>query len=258
MTGHEARAFDGRSIIVTGAAGGIGRATAERLAAQGAIVTVVDIQLSGETVARDISEKGQAAHFFQADLTNEADVEGLVASVIAKVGHLDGAVNNAGTLQQSVPVADLPTDEWLRVMNVNLNSIYLCMKHQIPRLLDRGGGSIVNTSSCLGEVAVPNMAAYVASKHGVIGLTRAAATEYSAKGIRFNSVLPGSTKTPMRAHLRGTGGRTEAHAAIQSQRPLGRTGVPDEIASAIAFLLSDASSYMTGAAIPVDGGYLAV
>lgn len=190
-----------RTVIVTGAAGGIGAATAKVLAQAGANVVVTDIGSAGEHVAKEIESDGGTAVFIPADLTVEAEVESLVARTVERFGRLDGAFNNAGVEQCATPLHELTAEQWERAVQVDLTGVFYCLKHQIAAMLETGGGSIVNTASSLAQVAIPNASEYVAAKHGVLGLTRAAAADYGQRSIRVNAVLPGITETPMVARL---------------------------------------------------------
>lgn len=242
--------------LVTGAGTGIGRASALALARAGARVVVSDIDAGGgkETVEAILGEGGEAT-FQQADVTNPAEVEALVAHAVATYGGLHCAHNNAGVLGPSAKLVDVSEAQWATVLSVNLTAVFLCMKHEITAMLASGGGSIVNTSSYSGLVAVPFASAYVASKHGVVGLTKAAAVEYGRKGIRINAVCPGTTRTQMNEQ------RAESSPAMAKAMtdvtPMRRLAEPAEIADSVVWLCSDASSFVNGHALPVDGGAVA-
>lgn len=245
-------------LIVTGAASGIGRAAAVRFAELGAYVVAVDRAPEVESTAATIVRAGGQAHHVQADISDEQAVEQFVKGAVHVEGKLDGAFNNAGIVQRSSMLHELSLDEWNRVNSVNLAGTFLCVKHQIAAMLKTGGGSIVNTSSALGTVAVQRHGAYTASKHGVVGLTRTAAVEYSGKNIRVNAILPGSVETEMwRAGNLADPAMKGQTDAINAAHPIGRMAQPVEVAEVAAWLLSDGASYVTGAAMPVGGGYTA-
>jgi NAD(P)-dependent dehydrogenase (short-subunit alcohol dehydrogenase family) len=222
------------------------------MARAGATVTVADVNEDGgkETVALVLEEVGDA-DFVCADVTRPDDVAAMVDKTVARWGHLDCAVNNAGTTGASAPTADYTLDDWARTIELNLTSVFLCLKHEIPAMLERGG-AIVNMASGAGLVGFPGLPAYVASKHGVVGLTRAAAMEYAGQGVRINAICPGSTRTPM---LEGfIGGDEQVERMLTRPIPVGRLGHPEEIAEAVVWLCSDAASFVVGHALAVDGG----
>ena len=247
--------FEGRVALVTGAASGIGRTIAQLYSANGAKVLVSDIAVEGgeETVSR-IQEQGGEAFFVKADVSKPADCESMVQQTLEHFGRLDFACNNAGITGEQNNVADYSLESWQQVIDINLSSIFYCMKYQIPAMLKSGGGSIVNVASILGLVAFAGAPAYVASKHGVIGLTATAAVEYGAQNIRINAVSPGFIRTPMIAEMEQD---QDMNAHLVSLHPVGRLGEPEEVAELIIWLSSDKASFITGAAYPVDGGYLA-
>ncbi len=196
-------------------------------------------------------EAGGDAEFVRADVTQADEVEAMVAQAIARWGHLDCALNNAGTTGASAPTADYRLEDWNRAIALNLTGVFLCLKYELPAMLERGG-AIVNMASGAGLVGFPGLPAYVASKHGVVGLTRAAALEYASKGVRVNAICPGSTRTPM---LEGfMGGDEQVERMMTRAVPLGRLGRPEEIADAVVWLCSDAASFVVGHALAVDGG----
>ncbi|WP_283136817.1 SDR family NAD(P)-dependent oxidoreductase [Rhizohabitans arisaemae] len=247
-----------RVIIVTGAGSGIGAATARLLAARGAKVVVSDIADTGAQTTESIRAAGGEAEFVQGDIGVEAGAQALVAATLDRYGRLDGAFNNAGVEQCAVPLHKLTGEQWDRAVRVDLSGVFYCLKHQITAMLESGGGSIVNTASALGRVAIPNAAEYVAAKHGVVGLTKAAAADYGRQGIRVNAVLPGIVETTMVARISQDPTFAAYFDTLRRRHVMGRFGKPGEIGESVAWLLSDASSFVTGAAISVDGGYLAV
>ena len=241
----------GKVILVTGAASGIGAAAARVFATHGAALVLTDRDAAG--VAR-VAAGIVGAVALTADITSEADMAAAVATAVDRFGRLDGAFNNAGTEQTGaamIAVGDYPLDDFDRVIAVNLRGLLVCLRAEVPAL--GRGGAIVNTASVMGHRAAPGMGAYAASKHGVVGLTRAAALDHAAAGIRVNALLPGAVRTPMlteRAFPANPGYAALAAAAA----PLGRLAEPEEIAEAAAWLLSNAASFVTGATLAVDGG----
>ncbi len=242
--------FTGKVAIVTGAGSGIGRATAIRLAAEGAAVVVSDIddEHGKETVSL-IEEAGHSAVYVHADVSQEADAIALVEAAEQTFGSLDIAVNNAGILGHLVPAADISVAEYDRLMAVNAKGVFLGMKHQIPSMLTTNGGAIVNVASAAGLQVQPLAAAYTASKHAVTGLTQAFALDHAASGVRINAVCPGGVATNIAAHL-----DLSAMADAPDPHPLGRSAQPDEVASAILWLASDEASFVIGTVMTVDGG----
>ncbi len=249
--------LEGKVTLITGAGAGIGRATALACACEGARLVVADRVVAGgqETVAM-IEQAGGEATFVQVDVTQADEVEALVAQVVATYGRIDCAHNNAGIEGQLARTADYPEDDWDRVIAVNLKGVWLCMKHEIPPMLQQGGGAIVNTASLAGLVGARRLSAYVASKHGVVGLTKTAALEYAKAGIRINAVCPGIIHTSMveRMYLDQ---RPELEARLIATEPIGRLGQPEEVAQAVLWLCSDAASFVTGHTMTVDGGLYA-
>ena len=248
-------ALEGKVAVVTGAAMGIGRASAEIFAREGADVVVADIDEAGgrATVAR-IEEAGGRAAFIRTDVADVDQVAAMVEFTVATYGGLDCAHNNAGIAAPMAALADYPDDGWTRTLDVMLNGVYFCMKAEIPAMLARGGGAIVNTASGVGLVAYRHQAAYTASKHGVIGLTKVAALDYGAQGIRVNAVCPGTARTPMVDEAVRRQPSIEDH--LRSLHPIGRIGEPSEVAEAAVWLCTPAASFVLGVALPVDGGYV--
>lgn len=247
----------GKVAIVTGAGVGMGAATARLLAARGAKVIVSDINdETGSATVETIRAEGGTAHFVLANVADEAQVEALVAQTVATYGRLDCAVNNAAITPDILPIHEADMAVFDRVLNVDLRSVMLCMKYEIRQLLAQGSaGSIVNIGSVSSFRPQPNNAAYVAAKHGVIGLTKTGSLEYAGRNIRVNAVLPGAIDTPMLRGALETTGFTEADFA-PALSLFGRFGRPEEVAEASAWLCSDASSYVTGHSLAVEGGYL--
>ena len=246
----------GKVAIVTGAAMGMGEATARVFAAAGARVLVSDIDTeAGEATVQRIHSDGGDASFFRTDVSSAADAEAMVRTAVERYGRLDCAVNNAAVTPDTHPIAELDEQEWDRVLAVDLKGVALCLKYEITQLLAQGGGgSIVNIGSVSSRRPQPNNAAYVAAKHGVVGLTKVASLENAPHGIRVNTVLPGAIDTPMIRGALETAGFTEAEFAPVLSL-FGRFGKPAEVAQASLWLCSDQSSYVTGAELAVDAGY---
>lgn len=242
----------GKVALVTGGGSGLGRATAQALATNGAKVIVSDISREHGTATVSIIEKnGGTAYFIPADVGKNEDCVALISGTVEKYGSLDIAVNNAGIGGESNPVADMSIDGWLQVININLNSVFYCMKAEIQQMLKQGKGVIVNMASILGQVGFANAAGYVAAKHGVVGLTKTAALEYSSLGIRVNAVGPAFINTPLLDSL-----SDELKQALITQHPIGRLGEANEVAELVLWLSSDSASFVTGGYYAVDGGYL--
>jgi NAD(P)-dependent dehydrogenase (short-subunit alcohol dehydrogenase family) len=252
MTGR----LEGKVALVTGGSSGIGRASAQALAEEGAKVVVADVAVEGgeETVGM-IQEGGGEAIFVRADVSKGAEVEAMVNKAVETWGRLDCAHNNAGIAEPRVLTADLAEETWDRIINVNLKGMWLCLKYEILQMLKQGGGAIVNTSSVIGLVAVRHQPAYIASKHGVVGLTKAAALEYARAGIRVNAVCPAAIRTPALEWFIRENPQVEEQ--LIAQNPMGRLGTPEEVAAAVVWLCSDAASYITGHSMVVDGGVIA-
>jgi NAD(P)-dependent dehydrogenase (short-subunit alcohol dehydrogenase family) len=248
---------EGKVALVTGGGSGIGRATALAFARAGARVVVADIGVAGGTeTVQLIHQAGGAATFVETDVSQAAAVAALIAKAVSTYGRLDWAHNNAGIEGVEARTADYPEEDWDRVIAINLKGVWLCMKYEILQMQQQGGGAIVNTASIAGLVGAYRMPAYVASKHGVAGLTKAAALEYAKAGIRVNAVCPGVIRTPMverfffQRHPR-------AESRLTAFEPIGRLGTPQEVAEAVVWLCSDAASFVTGHTMAVDGGIVA-
>lgn len=243
--------LEGKVALVTGGGSGIGEAISHRFAEEGATVVVVDINdVPAKTVAEAIGEK---AHYEVADVSDPESMKGLIDRVVAEHGRLDVAVNNAGIGGASEPVADYPIDSWRQVMGVNLDGVFYSMRYEIPAMLKNGGGSIINIGSVLSSVGFQQSSAYVAAKHGVVGLTKTAAIEYSKDGIRVNAVGPGFIETPLLQAPEAA----EIVAGVTAMHPIGRLGQPEEVASVVSFLASDEASFVSGSYYTVDGGFTA-
>jgi NAD(P)-dependent dehydrogenase (short-subunit alcohol dehydrogenase family) len=247
--------FTNKVAIVTGATSGIGRATAIAFAQAGAKVLVAGRrQDEGTAVVREIEQAGGEALFVRTDVAREADVVALVAQTIERFGRLDFAFNNAGVLLDSGPVTQSTEELFTRTFSINVGGVLWGMKHQIPAILKSGGGAIVNCSSVLGLIAAPNSAVYNASKAAVIALTKTAALEFSAKGVRVNAVCPAIIETDMTGGMRAD---APTHDYLRALHPIGRFGRSEEIAAAVLYLCSPGASFTTGIALPVDGGLTA-
>jgi NAD(P)-dependent dehydrogenase (short-subunit alcohol dehydrogenase family) len=245
--------FGGKVAFVTGGASGIGRAAALAFAAEGASVVVADVsEAANHETARMIEERGARALAVRCDVTRAEDIEAALDQAVQAFGRLDFAFNNAGVEPRGLaPTAEMPLEEWDRIMNIDLRGVFLCMKYEIPRMLAHGGGAIVNTSSGAGVIGIKGSPAYTAAKHGVIGLTRAAALDYAAQNIRINAICPGYIDTPMIARYAAG---AEGHAKVIAEEPIGRMGRPEEIGATVAWMCSDAAGFMIGHALVVDGG----
>ncbi|MBN2502382.1 MAG: SDR family oxidoreductase [Anaerolineales bacterium] len=241
--------------IVTGAASGIGRECAILFAENGCKVVVSDVVVAGgEETVELIEQTGGDAIFVKTDVSDPEECKTLVEKTVETYGRLDYACNNAGIGGESNSVADMSVAGWQKTIGINLSGVFYCMKYQIPAMLKSGGGAIVNMASILGQVGFAGAPAYVAAKHGVVGLTKDAALEYSQQGVRVNSVGPGFIHTPMIAELEEN---TAVNDMLISMHPIGRLGKPEEVAELVVWLCSEKASFVTGAYYPVDGGYLA-
>src|SRR5688572_2014927 len=246
--------YTGKVALVTGAGSGIGESCAVTLARSGAKVVVADYdEDGGNRVAEAIQAENLAATFVQVDVAKPDEIEAMVTATVETYGGLHVAVNNAGIGGAQALTAEYPTDSWQQVIDVNLTGVFYCMRYEIPAMLDSGGGSIVNMASILGSVGFATSSAYVAAKHGVVGLTKTAAIEYSAQGIRVNSVGPGFINTPLVADSLDA----ETLTALTGMHPIGRLGEPQEVADLVAFLGSDEASFCTGGYYLADGAYTA-
>jgi NAD(P)-dependent dehydrogenase (short-subunit alcohol dehydrogenase family) len=243
--------------LVTGGSSGIGRAAALVFAREGSKVVIVDVNVvGGEETVKMIKEAGGRAFIEKADVTHEAEVEGAIHKAIKTYGQLNCAFNNAGGGGEMTPLIECTKENWDYVINVHLTGVWLCMKYEIPEMLKQGGGAIVNTASIFGLVGENvGLSAYIAAKHGVVGLTKAAAMEYAKANIRVNAVCPGTTRTPSIARFREVDPQSEER--MIQLHPIGRLGDPFEVAEVAVWLCSDAASFVTGHAMAVDGGYTA-
>ena len=248
--------MEGKVAMVTGASAGIGRAAALAFAREGAGVALADVDVEhGEATAAEVEELGVEAIFIPADVSDGSSVADLFRGTVDRFGRLDFAFNNAGIEGLQAPTADCTVENWDRTIAVNLTGVFFCMREEIRCMLDHGGGAIVNNSSVAGPVGFPGIPAYTASKHGILGLAKTAALEYSAQAIRVNAVCPGVIDTEMITRF------THGDAAVADQllatEPIGRLGAPVEIADAVVWLCSECARFVTGHALAVDGGFVA-
>lgn len=251
------KTFNEKVALVTGGGTGIGRATALDFAAKGAAVVVADVNAEeGETTVDLIKEQGGQALFIKTDVSIPEQCKNMVAKAIETFGGLDYACNNAGIEGVMAPTADVSVEDWQRVIDVNLSGVFYSMKYEIPEMLKAGGGAIVNMASILGQVGFAGAAAYTSAKHGLVGLTKVAALEYSAAGIRVNAVCPAFIATPMLERA-GLLSNKKLLTALENLHPIGRLGKPEEIAKAVTFLCSPDASFITGESLLVDGAYVA-
>lgn len=246
--------FTGKVAIVTGAASGIGAAVAKALAADGASVVLADLDRRGaEDVAEAIVAKGGKAIALETNVADALEVEAMVETAKRTYGSLHFAVNNAGIGGPSAPTGEYPLEGWHKVIDTNLHSVFYGMRYQIPAIIASGGGAIVNMASILGSVGFANAPAYVAAKHGILGLTKVAAMEYAKQGVRINSIGPGFIDTPLLSKNLDEAALTY----VRGLHPVGRLGTSEEVAALTSFLLSDQASFITGSYHLVDGGYTA-
>lgn len=248
--------LDEKTAIVTGGASGIGRQTAERFAAEGAAVVVADVVADeGRETVEEIESTGGSATFVETDVTDPDAVEAMVQEAVDTYGSVDIAHNNAGIEGDNVSVTEQTEDNWDQVLDSNLKGVWLCLKYELQEMATNGGGAIVNTSSIAG-LSAAGSSPYAASKHGVVGLTRVAATEYAADDVRVNAVCPGVIETPMVEQ--SAEADPEEIEQFVGMQPLNRMGQPEEIANVVVWLSSDEASFVTGNAYPVDGGFTAL
>jgi NAD(P)-dependent dehydrogenase (short-subunit alcohol dehydrogenase family) len=252
--------LDDKAVVITGAASGIGRATALEAHAEGARLVLSDVNAdAGEAVAAEIADMGGTALFTTCDVTSETEVEALIGRATAELGRLDGAFNCAGILGTVATTTETPYEAWRRILEVDLNGVFLCTQHELRVMADQGSGAILNMASAAGLIAWPGACGYVAAKHGVVGLTKTAAVEFAPLGIRVNAICPAFTETPMVSDLFENllGGDPANVDAAVANHPIGRFARPTEVAAACVWLLSDKASFVTGTAMTVDGGYTA-
>jgi NAD(P)-dependent dehydrogenase (short-subunit alcohol dehydrogenase family) len=244
--------FSGKVALVTGGSRGIGRATALLFAQSGAKVVIGDVDPAGDETVEAIKRDGGEATFVRTDVSVESDVKNLIAAAVKTYGGLHCAFNNAGVLPPTVPLVEMEESTFDQTLAVDLKGVFLCMKHEITHMLQSGGGAIVNTASIAGLIAEPGISAYIAAKHGVIGLSKAAAVEYASKGIRINALAPGLVNTAM---TKAWFDDPNMSAYFTANTPIGRVSEPAEIAGMVLFLCSDLASFAVGQTFVIDGGY---
>jgi len=242
--------FEGRTVLITGAATGIGRATALAFAAARAAVLIGDVDSRAEDTVREIIANGGKAVFQKTDVSDSAQVKALVARAVSEFGAVDVAFNNAGLLPPTAPLAEQTEDDWAKTMRVDVTGVFLCLKHELTQMARAGRGVIVNTASVAGLRADPGMAPYVAAKHAVVGLTKAAAIDYAALGIRVNAIAPGLVRTPMTERWLND---PQIRERLLADSPIRRAAEPGDIAGLVLFLASDLANIITGSVYPVDG-----
>ena len=242
--------FEGRTVLITGAATGIGRATALAFAAARAAVVIGDVDPRAEDTASEIIAAGGKAAFQKTDVSDNAQVQALVVRAVSEFGALDIAFNNAGLLPPTAPLAEQTEDDWNRIMRVDATGVFLCLKHELVQMAKAGRGAIVNTASVAGLRADPGMAPYVAAKHAVVGLTKAAAIGYATSGIRINAIAPGLVRTPMTERWLND---PQMRDKVLADSPIRRAAAPEDIAGLVLFLTSDLANIITGAVYPIDG-----
>jgi len=242
--------FEGRTVLITGAATGIGRATALAFAAARASVVIGDVDPRAQATADDIVADGGQAVFQKTDVSDSAQVQALVGRAVSEFGALDMAFNNAGLLPPTAPLAEQTEDDWNRVMSVDVTGVFLCLKHELAQMVKAGRGAIVNTASVAGLRADPGMAPYVAAKHAVAGLTKAAAIDYATQGIRVNAIAPGLVRTPMTERWLND---PQMRDKVLTDSPIRRAAEPEDIAALVLFLASELANIITGAVYPIDG-----
>ncbi len=249
--------FEGKVALVTGAASGMGLASAKAFAEAGAAVTLADVHEDAvQAAARELAAAGHKAIAVRCDVSDDAQVAAMVDRTVAEFGRLDAAFNNAGVMARIAPTADSTREDWDRVIGINLRGVWSCMKHELQQMERQGSGTIVNNASVGALTGNPGIGAYIASKHGVVGLTRTAALEYVKRGIRVNAVNPGLIDTQVARDV--VAGDEQAYAEIAKHVPIGRAGRPEEIASVVLWLCSPGASYVVGHALTVDGGMTVV